>query len=98
MSDRAAAVRGLLVDIERAESAFETACERIATETDARVQDVEREREALEEAGKRARDRAERAERTIQILREEREVIRKALRAVTGAGGATPEASGDGPR
>ena len=98
MSDRAAAVRGLLEDIERAESAFETACERIATQTDARVQDVEREREALEEAGKRARDRAERAERTIRILRDEREVIRKALHAVTGAGDAAPEESGDGPR
>lgn len=98
MSDRAAAVRGLLEDIERAESAFETARERMAAETDARVRDVEREREALREAGKRATDRAERAERRVRILRDEREVIRKALRAVTGAGGAAPEGSGDGPQ
>ena len=84
MSDPAAAVRGLLADIERAESTFERVSGRIAEETDASVRAAERERDALREGEQEARSRAERAERAAQILGDEREVIRKALRAVTG--------------
>lgn len=83
MSDPAAAVRGLLGDIERAESAFERVSGRIAEATDASVREAERERDALRDAEQQARTRAERA---AGILRDEREVIRKALRAVTGGG------------
>ena len=86
MSDPAAAVRGLLGDIERAESAFERVSGRIAEATDASLREAERERAALRDAEQRAATRAERAEQAAQILRDEREVIRKALRAVTGPG------------
>ena len=86
MSDPAAAVRGLLGDIERAESAFERVSGRIAEATDASVREAERERDALRDAEQQARTRAERAERAAGILRDEREVIRKALRAVTRGG------------
>lgn len=84
MSDPAAAVRGLLADIERAESTFERVSGRIAEETGASVREAQRGRDALEKGQQEARIRAERAERAAQILRDEREVIRKALRAVTG--------------
>lgn len=84
MSDPAATVRGLLADIERAESMFERVSGRIAEATDARVREAERERDALREGEQEARTRAERAERAAQILRDEREVIREALRAVPG--------------
>lgn len=84
MSDPAAAVRGLLADIERAESTFEKLSGRIADRTDASVREARRERDALREGEEEARTRADRAERAAQILRDEREVIRKALRAVTG--------------
>ncbi len=84
MSDPAAAVRGLLGDIERAESAFERVSGRIAEATDASVREARRERDALRDAEQEARARAERAERAAGMLRDEREVIRKALRAVTG--------------
>lgn len=93
MSDHAAAVRGLLDDIERAESTLETVRGRIAGRTDARLNEFEREREALREAERQAKARAERAEQAITVLREEREVIRKALRAVTRAGDASVEGS-----
>ncbi|MDE2658895.1 MAG: hypothetical protein OXI45_01660 [Acidobacteriota bacterium] len=96
MSDRAAAVRGLLGDIERAESTLERVRGRIAEATHARVQEVERERDALREAEARASARAERAEQRVAILREEREVIRKALRAVTGSGGSAAESAEGG--
>lgn len=96
MSDRAVAVRGLLADIERAESTLERVRGRIAEQADARVHEVEREREALREAEQQARARADRAEQTVAILREEREVIRKALSAVTGAGDAAAESSEGG--
>lgn len=96
MSDRAAAVRGLLGDIERAESTLERVRGRIAGQTDARVQEVERERDALREAEARASARAERAEQRVAILREEREVIRRTLRAVTGAGVLAADRSEDG--
>ena len=96
MSDRAAAVRGLLGDIERAESTLEAVRGRIAEAADARVHAAEREREALREAERQARARAERAEQAVAILREEREVIRKALHAVTGAGDPEAGSSGDG--
>ena len=86
MSDPAAAVRELLGDIERAESAFERVSGRIAAATDASVREAERERDALRDAEQQARTRAERAERAAGILLDEREVIRKALRAVTGGG------------
>ena len=84
MSDPAAAVRGLLGDIERAESAFEWVSGRIAEATDASAREARRERDALRDAEQEARARAERAERAAGMLRDEREVIRKALRAVTG--------------
>ncbi len=84
MSDPAAAVRDLLGDIERAESAFERVSGRIAEATDASVREARRERDALRDAEQEARARAERAERAAGMLRDEREVIRKALRAVTG--------------
>lgn len=84
MSDPAAAVRGLLGDIERAESAFERVSGRIAEATDASAREARRERDALRDAEQEARARAERAERAAGMLRDEREVIRKALRAVTG--------------
>ena len=89
MSDSAAAaVRGLLADVERAESAFERVSGRIAEATDASAREARRERDALREGEQEARTRAERAERAAAILRDEREVIRKALRAVTGGNGA----------
>ena len=88
MSDPAAAVRGLLGDIERAESVFERVSGQIAEATDASVREAERERDALRDAERQARTRAERAERAAEILRDEREVIRKALRTVTGGGDA----------
>lgn len=96
MSDHAATVRGLLADMERAESTLETVRGRIAEQTDARRREVEREREALREAERQARARAERAEQTVAILREERDVIRKALQAVTSGTGdpAVPSSEG----
>lgn len=97
MSDRAAAVRGLLGDIERAESTLERVRGRIAGQMDARLQEMERERDALREAEQRASSRAERAEARVTILREEREVIRRALRAVTGAGVSAADSSKDEP-
>ena len=97
MSDPAAAVRGLLADIERAASAFETVCGEIrgeiADQTDARVREAHRDRDAVREAERGARTRAEQAEQATAILREEREVIRKALRAVTGAGDSAEKGS-----
>ena len=84
MSDPAAVVRGLLADIERAETTFATVSGRIAAATDASLREAQRERDALREGEQEARSRAERAERAAAILRDEREVIRKALRAVTG--------------
>ncbi len=91
MSDPAAAIRGLLGDIERAESAFERVSGRIAEATDASVREARRERDALREGEQEARTRAERAEQAAAILRDEREVIRKALRAVTQGDGAGVE-------
>lgn len=91
MSDPAAAVRGLLADIERAESTFEKVSGRIAEETGASVREAQRERDALAAGEQEARTRAERAERAAQILRDEREVIRKALRAVTAGNDASAE-------
>ena len=94
MSDSGAdAVRGLLADIERAESTFERVSGRIAEETGASVREAQRERDALREGEQEARTRAERAERAAQVLRDEREVIRKALRAVTGRGDSGAESS-----
>lgn len=91
MSDPAAAIRGLLGDIERAESAFERVSGRIAEATDASVREARRERDALRDGEQEARTRAERAEQAAAILRDEREVIRKALRAVTQGDGAGVE-------
>ena len=100
MSDPAAAVRGLLADIERAASAFETVCGEIrgeiaeqAEQTDARVREAQRDRDAVREAEQGARIRAKQAEQATAILREEREVIRQALRAVTGAGDSSENGS-----
>jgi hypothetical protein len=100
MSDPAAAVRGLLADIERAASAFETVCGEIrgkiaeqAEQTDARVREAQRDRDAVREAEQGARTRAQQAEQATAILREEREVIREALRAVTGAANSAEEGS-----
>jgi hypothetical protein len=93
MSDPAAAVRGLLADIERAASAFETVCTQIAEQTDARVREAHRDRDAVREAEQGAKTRAEQAEQATAILREEREVIRKALRAVAGAGDSAEKGS-----
>ena len=104
MSDPAAAVRGLLADIERAASAFETVCGEIrgeiaeqAEQTDARVREAQRDRDAVRdavrEAERGARTRAKQAEQATAILREEREVIRQALRAVTGAGDSSENGS-----
>ena len=100
MSDPAAAVRGLLADIERAASAFETVCGEIrgeiaeqAEQTDARVREAQRDRDAVREAEQGARTRAKQAEQATAILREEREVIRQALRAVTGAGDSSENGS-----
>ncbi len=80
MSDAEAAVRGLMADIERAESAFDTVSARLAEQTEARVREAQREREARE-----------RAERATAVLREEREVIRDALRTVAGSGDSAAE-------
>ena len=100
MSDPAAAVRGLLADIERAASAFETVCGEVrgeiaeqAEQTDARVREAQRDRDAVREAERGARTRAKQAEQATAILREEREVIRQALRAVTGAGDSSENGS-----
>ena len=100
MSDPAAAVRGLLADIERAASAFETVCGEIrgeiaeqAEQTDARVREAQRDRDAVRVAEQGARTRAKQAEQATAILREEREVIRQALRAVTGAGDSSENGS-----
>ena len=93
MSDPAAAVRGLLADIERAASAFDAVSGQINEQTDARVREAQRERDAIREAERGATARAEQAEQVTAVLREEREVIRKALRAVTGAGDSAEEGS-----
>lgn len=91
MSDPGAAVKALLEDIDRAAAAFETSQAR----TDARVRDAGRELEVLRDAERGARIRAERAEQATALLREEREVIRGALREVAGTG---DPASGSGSR
>ena len=83
MADPAAAIRKLLADIERAESAFERVSGRMAEAAEASVREVRRERDALRKGEREATTRADRAERAARILRNEREVIRKALRAVT---------------
>ena len=85
MSDPAASVRALLLDIERAESTFESVSARIVEQADASLREARRERDSLREGEQEARTRAERAEQAAAILRREREVIRKALRAVTAA-------------
>ena len=66
MSDPAAAVRGLLADIERAASAFETVCGEIrgeiaeqAEQTDARVREAQRDRDAVREAEQGSQDAGE---------------------------------------
>ena len=82
MSDPVAAVRGLFADIERVAAAFEATSGR----TETRVREVVGELEGIREVADGARTRAERAEKATRILREEREVIRDALRGVTGAG------------
>lgn len=69
MADPAAAVRGLAADVERVAAGFDEV-----------RQDLVR---AREEA-KANRDRADRAEKALAILKEEREVIRDALRTVGG--------------
>lgn len=98
MSDPAATVRGLLADVERAESAFDAVCGRVAEQSDVRLRDAGRQGEELREEGRELKRRAAQAEQAASILREEREVIRQALRAVTspktGAPGVRP---GSGP-
>jgi hypothetical protein len=96
MSDPAATVRGLLADIERAEAAFDAACGRVAEQSDARLQDAGRQQEALRQAGQGLRSRAEQAEQAAALLRDEREVIRKALRAVTPSSDGAPGLERDG--
>lgn len=81
MSDPASAIRGLLPDIERVAVALERASGR----TDSRARKVLRELEEIRDAADGARTRAEQAEQAVRILREEREVIRDALRGVSGA-------------
>ena len=93
MSDPAAAVRGLLAEVDRAAAAFGAVLERTAEQSDARLREARQEGEALGKAEQSARTRAEQAEAATAILREEREVIREALRAVTGPGDAADEDS-----
>ena len=69
MAGPAAAVRGLAADVERVASAF-----------DETRRDLARVREEAEAN----RDRAERAEKALTILRKERKAIRDALRSVRG--------------
>lgn len=80
MSDPAASVKGLLADIDRVAAAFDAS--RVRSER--RLREAGRELEAVREAEQGARTRAERAEQATAILREEREVIRSALRDVAG--------------
>ena len=89
MSDPAAAVKALLEELDRLSAAFEASRGRGG----ARVRKADRELEASRKAEHNATARAERAEQATAILREEREVIRSALREVAGAGG---PASGNG--
>ena len=113
MADPAAAVRGLIEDIERVAAAADgaarslRAAEREASDRAAAsarsLEEAGREAadravasaRSLEEAGREAREnrgRAERAERALAILQEERKLIRGTLRRVTGNGGASPNA------
>lgn len=86
MSDPLAAVEALHEDIDRVTAAFDAS----HRHADPRDREAGREREALREAERRARKRAERAEQVTAILREEREVIRGALREAAGTGAPVP--------
>ena len=67
MSGPGTAVRALLADLERLEAAVHRVAARVS---DARGQ------------ARRDRSRADRAERAVSLLREEREVLRRALEEV----------------
>ena len=90
MSDPVEAVEGLLADIGRVAAAFDASRDR----QDDRVRAANQECEAVRKAERSARARADRAEQAAAILREEREVIRGALREVARTKAAPPKPGG----
>ena len=97
MTDPAEQVRGLLADVERVTAAFRKSAAGAAGKRAgaSSASAAKRQAEAVSKATREAVARAERAEQAVAILREEREVIRAALRGVTKGRVAEPDPDKD---